>query len=374
MKQEIKISFALMITLVMLFQNSNAQDDILFRRHLINSGINGLFYGGAINAIAEADGGAAAGIPIISAGTCVIIPLLTNASKTITPNSMILSAHGKLIGWVHGFALATLIGGEKAWDDNGYKLTLGLGVATSISLGILGNSLGKNSTWTEGQVAMYRHYGWTMPFTGVLVMAAFSDEPRLIGATDLIFGAGSYFLADKVYKNYQYTRGDVRAIQVLTVLNGGLGAGILADKADRGNESRSDLLFPAIGVLSGTLLGQAWLKNVNLTAKQGMQTAYATTGGAIFGFGIALLTGSDNITPYYVIPYITGLGAYTIVVESMRMKNKTQGFIPKHQKNNWEIAFMPQNMFLNSKISNNGYLLNGRITGMQPLFAASLKF
>ena len=113
---------------------------------------------------------------------------------------------------------------------------------------------------------------------------------------------------------------------------------------------------------------------MNLTPKQGLQTAYATTGGAILGFGFALLTGSDNITPYYVIPYITGLGAYTIVVESMRMKNKTQGFIPKHQKNNWEIAFMPQNMFLNSKISNNGYLLNGRITGMQPLFAASLRF
>jgi len=374
MKRKYKIPFFVIMTLVFMIQNSNAQDEILFRRHLVISGINGSFYGLAIDAMAEIDEGAAAGIPIISAGASVLVPLLTNSTHPISPNSMVLSNHGKLIGWVHGFALATLIGGEKAWDDNGYKLTLGLGVATSISLGILGNSLGKNSTWTEGQVAMYRHYGWTMPFTGVLVMAAFSDEPRLIGATDLIFGAGSYFLADKVYKNYQYTRGDVRAIQVLTVLNGGLGAGILADKADRGNESRSDLLFPAIGVLSGTLLGQAWLKNVNLTAKQGMQTAYATTGGAIFGFGIALLTGSDNITPYYVIPYITGLGAYTIVVESMRMKNKTQGFIPKHQKNNWEIAFMPQNMFLNSKISNNGYLLNGRITGMQPLFAASLRF
>jgi hypothetical protein len=373
MKRKYKIPFFVIMTLVFMIQNSNAQDEILFRRHLVISGINGSFYGLAIDAMAEIDEGAAAGIPIISAGASVLVPLLTNSTHPISPNSMVLSNHGKLIGWVHGFALATLIGGEKAWDD-GYKLTLGLGVVTSIGLGILGNSLGKNSSWTEGQVATYRHYGWTMPFTGVSIMAAISDEPRLIAASDLIFGAGSYFLADKVYKNYQYTRGDVRAIQLLTILNGGLGFGILADKADRGNESRSDLLFPAIGVLSGTLIGQVWLKNVNLTTKQGLQAAYATTGGAILGFGFALFTGSDNITPYYVIPYITGLGAYAIVVESMRKKNKTQGFIHEQQKTNWEIAFMPQNMFLNSKISNNGYLLNGRITGMQPLFAASLRF
>jgi hypothetical protein len=374
MKKATRVFFAILIFLLTMLQSLKAQDDILFRRHLINSGINGLFYGGAIVYIVEADGGAAAGIPIITAGTSVIIPLLTNSSKTITPNSMILSAHGKLIGWAHGFALATLIGGENAWSDNGSKVTLGLGMVTSISLGILGNSLGKNSNWTEGQVALYRHYGWMVPLSAVMTIGAFVEEPRVLGATELIFGAGSYFLADKVYKNYQYSRGDVRAIQVLTVLNGGFGLGILSDKADRENSSRSDLIFPAIGVLSGSLIGQAWLKNVHLTTKQGLQTAYAATGGAILGLGFALLTGSDNITPYYVIPYITGLGAYAIAVESMRKKNKTQGFFQEQQKNRWNIAFMPQNVFLNSKISDKGYLVNGRITGMQPFFAASLRF
>lgn len=374
MEKITKISSIAFLALIIFIQSSRAQDEILFRRHLVNSGINGLFYGIAIDVIAELDDGPASGVAIISSGTAVLIPLLTNSSHTITSNSMVLSAHGKFVGWAHGIALATLIGGEKIVDDDNPKAAIAMGALTSITLGIVGNSLGRSESWTEGQVALYRHYGWTLPLTGVTMVAAFSDEPRLIAASDLICGVGSYFLADKVYKNYQYTRGDVRAIQVLTILNGGLGFGILADKGDRNISSRSDLLFPALGVLSGTLLGQAWVKNINLTRSQGMKTAYAATGGAVLGFGIALITGSENITPYYVIPYITGLGAYTVAVESMRKKNKTQAYFDDHHKNNWEFAFMPQNAYLNSLIKNKGFRLNGRSTGLQPIFAASLNF
>ncbi len=354
-----------------MIQTAHAQDEIIFRKHLVNSGINGFFYGVAIDVIASSSDESAIGIPILAAGTSVLVPLLVNSSKAITPNSLVLSAHGKFIGWAHGFALATLLGGENAWigPDN-YKFTIALGAVSSISLGALGNSLGKNNSWTEGQVALYRHYGWSMPFTGVSIMAAISDEPRLLAASDLIFGAGGYILADKVYRNYQYTRGDVRAIQVLTIMTGGLGYGLIVDKA----ASRSDILLPALGVLSGTIVGQLMVKNVNLTPKQGLQTAYAATGGAIFGLGIALIAGFDNATPYYVIPYITGVGAYTIILESMRKKNQTKEIVEDHSKSKWAVAFMPQNIFLNKRISNSGYLVNGRYVSMQPLVAASFIF
>lgn len=340
----------------------------------MNSGINGFFYGVAIDIIAESQGGASAGIPVISAGVSALIPLVTNSTKTITPNSLVLSAHGKAIGWLHGFSLATIIGGENAWNVDNYKLTVGLGAVSSISLGIIGNSLGKNADWTEGRVALYRHYGWIVPLSGISLLAVISDEPRLWGASDLVFAAGSYFLADKVYKNYPYTRGDVRSLHVISFLNGGLGLGILADLSSRHEFSRGNLIFPAFGILSGTLIGQAWLKNANLTPKQGVQTAYAATGGALLGFGLALLVQSDNLTPYYVIPYVTGLGAYGIALESMKKKNREAAYISDKKKNNWDIAFMPQNLFLNSKIHDKGYFINGNYVGMQPLFSASIKF
>ena len=374
MRKRIKVLVVLVIILASVMQNLNAQDDILFRRHLINSGINGFFYGLALDYIVEAEGGAAAGLPIIVAGTSVLVPVLTNSSKTITPNSLILSSHGKFVGWAHGFALATLIGGENAWEDPNDKLTVALGAVTSISLGIVGNQLGKTKDWTEGQASMYRLYGWTMPLTGALVMGSFSESPRAVAAGDLLFAAGGYLLADKVYKNYQFTRGDARAIQVFTLLNGGLGFGIFADLEYRSSVSNTALLIPAAGVVAGSLLGQAWLKNINLTPKQGLNTAYATTGGAIFGLGIALIMNSDEITPYYLVPYLTGFGAYAAMVETMRQKNITSGFLRDNKKSNWEIALMPQNIVVNNRIAGKGFMVNGRFTGMQPLFAASLRF
>jgi hypothetical protein len=364
----------MILATVLVFQSLKAQDDMLFRRHIVYSGINGLFYGGALDIILELQGGASAGVPVIAAGTAALIPLLTNSSKTITENSLVLSGHGKVIGWSHGFAMATFIGGENAWFDNNYKLTIGLGAITSIGLGYLGNRLGKNINWTDGQVALYRHYGWIGPFTGISISAAFSDEPRFYGGSVLLLGAGGYLLADEIYKWNEYTRGDIRATQVLSMLNGGLAYGIATDMADQGDPERSTLLIPAIGVLSGTFLGHLWLKNTKLTAKQGLSTAYAATGGAILGLGIALFTESHSATPYYVIPYITGMGAFALTVESLRRKNEIQKPFPALQKNNLEISLMPQNLFLNEKMQNKGYMVNGRYIGMQPLFAASLVF
>jgi hypothetical protein len=374
MKNNIRFLIFAILTLGLMVQNSKAQDDIMFRKYVVYSGINGLFYGLAFDAMTDINGGAAAGIPVITAGVSVLVPLISNSSKTMTPNSMVLSTHGKFIGWVHGFALSTLLAGDNAWSDNTYKLTIGLGAVTSIGMGVLGKSVGRNTNWTEGQVALYRHYGWLGPLTGVSLAAAFSDEPRLMGASTLLFGAGGYFFADKVYRWNEYTKGDIRATQVLSLLNGGLGFGIIMDISENGDLPRANILIPAVGALSGTLIGHLWTKNTKLTPRQGLQSAYAATGGAVIGFGIALVTESNSITPYYLIPYITGMGAYAIAVERMRKVNQVQSFIPRERKNNWQVAFMPQNLFLNSKIPAKGYMVNGKIIGMQPLFAASVTF
>lgn len=378
MKSIIKFSSVLLIVLYLAVQNSIAQDEILFRRYIISSGWNGLFYGGALDIITGLDGAGAAGVPVITAGACALMPLLTNSSKTITPNQLVLTSHGRTLGWAHGFALATLIGGRDAWESdnsNNYKYTVGLGALSSIGLGILGNSLGKNKDWSEGQVALYRHYGWIMPFTGFSIMAAFSDEPRLFGGSILLFGAGGYYLADKINSWHEFTRGEVRATQVLTMLNTGLGYGIFADNQDI-NESfnRTDWLIPAAGALSGTFLGHLWLKNTNLTPQQGMTTAYAAAGGAIIGLGIALVVNSEKVAPWYLIPYATGLGAYAFTVEKLRKKNSVQTFLPVNNKNNFQVAFMPQNLFLNNKMQNNSFMINGRLIVMQPVFAASVTF
>jgi hypothetical protein len=105
-----------------------------------------------------------------------------------------------------------------------------------------------------------------------------------------------------------------------------------------------------------------------------MTTVYAASGGALIGLGIALLINSDQVTPWYLIPYATGLGSFTLAVEMLKKRNATQAFLPVKNKGSWNFALMPQNLYLNNKMQNNGFMTNGRLVGMQPVFAASLTF
>lgn len=384
MKKILSLSF-FVIVIFLVPLNSMGQDEILFRRHLVNSGVHGLYYGIAADLIFEIDGAASTGIPIITSGVSVLVPLLINSDRNIDYDALVLNGHGKSIGWFHGMALATLIGGEDAWTGGGfedtgnnYKYTIGLGALSSIGLGILGKSLARNNDWSDGKVELFRHYGWVMPFTGFSIAASFSDDPRFFGGAILAFGAGGYLLANSISNRHDFTRGEMRATQVLSTMNLGLGWGIFADRAAAMDYTedfnRTDWLIPAAGALAGTLIGHIWLKDTGLTPQQGMLTAYAATGGALVGLGGALITESEKVTPYYLLPYLGGLAAYTITVEMLRKRNNTQAQITGSHDNNFQFQVMPQSIFLNNKIVEKGYILNGRQIRLQPLVTASFTF
>ncbi len=378
--KRINCVFLVFFSLLLLSESSYGQDDILFRRYILKSGFHGLLYGGAAVFVLDLDGPAAAGIPVITSGSFMLAPALFSTNKAISYDELVLSGHGKSIGWIHGFALSTLALGEEAWEDDGLaKLTVGVGALSSIAGGILGRSLAKNHDWSDGRAELYRHYGWLTPFTGFSMMAAFSDEPRLWAAGTLIGGAGSYFLADKVSDWNDFTRGEVRATQVLSSLNMGLGFGIWADLTEDDVEDDDEynqeyFLIPAVGAIAGTVVGHFWTRNTNLTPQQGMLTAYAATGGAVIGLGIALVTESENITPYYLIPYLTGMGAYATALTMLKKKNGVTAMLPERKSNDFHLSIMPQNIIINNKIQERGFMMNGRQVGLQPLFAATLTF
>ena len=105
-----------------------------------------------------------------------------------------------------------------------------------------------------------------------------------------------------------------------------------------------------------------------------MNSIWMASGGAVLGLGIALIINSDSFTPWYAIPYATSLGAFAYSIESSRKKNAALATVSDGSWNRWSFSFMPQNIFLNEKISENGYQINGNRVLMQPLFSASLAF
>lgn len=364
-------------------QNSYGQEEVWFKKYMVQSGWHGLYYGIALDIIFDIKGPAAAGLPVIAAGGSVLVPLLFNANKSIDYNTFVLTGHGKSLGWFHGLSLSTLMFGEDVFSDNNDKITVGLGALSSIGGGILGRRLARSHDWSEGRVEMYRHYGWVMPFTGFSLATAFSDEPRVFGASVLAGGAIGYFLGGKIDDWNNYTRGEVRAMQTLASLNMALGYFIMVDRGRFYNSSedeielglnRKDLLFPALGALTGTAIGHFYTRNLGFTPQQGMLTAYSAAGGVVVGLGVALLVNSDSYTPYYLIPYATGLASYITSVEILRHKSSSYSLLNGRKKDYFHVNFMPYNLFLNEKIAANGNIINGRYTGLQPLFSASVSF
>lgn len=374
----INSSLVLFLMLVTTWSASAQTDqDLVFRRRVASSALNGLFYGGALVAIVEPESGAAsAGIPIITTGLGVLLPVLTNDRWPITMNQLILTQHGQFVGWAHGAALSLLILGDNIENGNNYKIAIGAGALGSIGMGYLGKSLGKNKPWSEGQASLFSHWGSVGAATMAFTAMSFSYDYRVIGGSVLLGGAAGYLAGNAFNKSDTYKRGDVRAIGTLTVLNGALGAFIYGDLVGEGETEAGDWgwLCPAAGLLSGTLIGQAWLKNTELTPRQGMNTVWLSTGGAVVGLGVALLINSENLTPWYTIPYATSLGAYAFAVESYRRKNAGTASLTDKNRSRWDFSFMPQNYFLNEKMVSNGFRINGKTSRLQPLFSASVTF
>lgn len=344
-----------------------------YTQYLISSGVFGFVYGlAAIDIFGLDADGAAMGIPFLVAGTSTLIPILTIKDKNVTYNSLKLSIHGKTMGFIQGAALGLLISGDNI-DENG-KLLLGLATLSSIGLGRLGYTLGRDKAWSPGRVALYSHYGVLMPLEGFALDIAFeSEDPRVYGATSLAFGAGGYFIADRIAQWHDFTKGDITSTQALASLNALLGFCIVVDKNIDSDFSSSDFLVPALGALGGTLAGHLWLKDAGFTNQQGRNTALASAGGAIIGYGLTAIFSPESSKPYYLIPYVTGMSTYAILVNKYK-KNNSLAFPERQKTNRWEVNLMPQNILLNRELVNITNAHPEKRVALLPAFSASLHF
>jgi hypothetical protein len=99
----------------------------------------------------------------------------------------------------------------------------------------------------------------------------------------------------------------------------------------------------------------------------------AASAGAAIGLGIAAIFGTESITPYYLVPYITGLSTYAIIVEKYKKNNRLTFYKPE-KDNRWEVNLMPQNILLNKEIVRVANTLPGRQPVFLPAITATLHF
>jgi hypothetical protein len=343
-----------------------------FTKYVAASGGYGFMYGAAGVYILGIESEAAIGLPLLTGGISTLLPLFTIKDKMVTTNSLLLSLHGKAIGAFQGAMLGVAIVGNENSDENLGKIIAGLATVSSITLGHVGFSMGKNSKWTPGRITFYTHYGWLIPLESMALVGSFGvEDARIYGISSLLGGAAGYLLAKGVVDRNNYTRGDVFSIQTFTWLNGLLGFAILADLED---PVPASVLIPASTAMAGTLAGQLWMRNAKLTGQQGRNVILATSAGSIVGLGISAMISTDEYSAInYLVPYISGLISYSVIAQSYKRKNNSREFA-SDKGTGWKFNIMPQNIIINNRLGSSGRPLPGNRMSLLPAFSASVVF
>ena len=138
------------------------------------SAVYGAYYGASIVAIADIDGPAAGGIPLITSGLSLLGPVINRKKyEGITRSIVRASNTGKFLGLLYGYSLGLAIGGD---SENSYKWQLGLSTIGSITMGEIGFQMQKRRNFTDGRIELIRHYGVLGPWVGLSAFVATETE------------------------------------------------------------------------------------------------------------------------------------------------------------------------------------------------------
>jgi hypothetical protein len=350
-------------------------DKSTFTNYIVSSGFYGYYYG--ITALYVFDSKlkdqSVLAIPMLTAGVSVLVPLLTIKQESATYSSIKLSRHGKLVGLMHGAAFGLILSDNDGPDG---KLIMGLSSLGSISLGYLGYRLERNMQPTPGNAALYSYYGTLMPLEGLALASALEvDDPRVVGFSILVGGAGGYLLADRISKSYSFTPGDITSTKAFTFLNALLGLGLVWDINSRSSDDHPAalMLIPMATTLGGSFISHAWLKNAKLTSQQGRNTALAAGAGVLIGYGVSTLADPKFNHPRYILPYLSGLVSYSTMLMINKKINRPHSLTAEN-KNKLDFSFMPQNILLNQKYGKIHSSLSGWQTLNFPVISASYNF
>ena len=316
------------------------------KKFLLSNGIYGFVYGlGALYVFNIQESWSIA-VPFLSAGISLAYPLMNSKKfEGIDYSTVMMARHGKFIGLLDGTALGLLMFGDPDSNDWAGRAIIATTIAGSITLGELGFHLGKKKKMPEGKVATYKYYSLLVPylaFSGLVVGNV--DYPRVYGGTILAAGAASYFVADRIYNKYMFTRGDMLAASSFGLLSTAIGFGLTPV------DERWHMLVPAATALCGTYASHIILRNSKFTSKQGWNINYGTFAGTILGLGVILAIQPESHHLPVILPAVTGMAGWALLVSKYK-KQQLKAAISERQK--WvDLSFhlTPQNYFINKQI------------------------
>ena len=317
----------------------------------------GAYYGTSLVVLTGIDGAGAVGVPLITAGLCLLGPAMNPKKyEGITRNAIRANNTGKFLGLGYGAALGLALGGES--DETG-NLAFGLSTLGSISMGEAAFQLQKKRNIRIGQIGLMGHYGLIIPLVSASLLAAGQvDNANLYGLALLGGGVAGLAIGNKVSKKYEYSQGDVDAISSLTAISAGIGFTFVTQALSSSNEPTPLILIPALTTILGSVVGQKTVKGVHLTDKQGSTIQLSTAGAALVGFGIAAIAGEDSPGIIIGIPSVLALMMHRIMFHNFKSKNlgaDIRSRLTRKHDYKFAVNLSPENYLMNKSIKAENY-------------------
>lgn len=325
---------------------------------LIINGITSFgFYGNAISSILSDDYSPA--IYLLSAGAGFLAPMLMTRNKDVTMPQAILAGYGQTRGIAHGMLLPLV------FDNNvDFRVSLGFGLAGSITEALIGYNWARKSGINEGQastIGFYSDLGMLVSLGTLnsLGLYEITDEftPNALALTTLAGAAGGLVYGNAVAKKDYYSQGDVSMSANLFALGAYLPMSIMA--AAEVENSRWYTAVGTAGAVAGMWGGDRLARRYDFSNRQSIFASLSMIGGGLLGAGIGHLisqnTSSDTDFYFYdydptLVAVMSGLGAAAGL--GLSLLNYTKEINKENKDLSLKLGFNPLG-FANARLTAN---------------------
>lgn len=253
----------------------------------INSLVSYSFYGTAISAILTEDMSPA--VYLLSAGAGFVAPMLITRNKDVTMPQAIMAGYGQTRGIAHGMLLPLVFG-----SDVDFRVSLGFGLAGSITEALIGYNWARKSGVNNGQagtIGMYSDLGMIMSLGAANSLGLFEFTgdftPNAFALTTLAGATGGLLYGHALSKKDYYSEGDIAMTGNLFLLGAYLPLSIMA--AAEVENSRWYTTVGTLGAAAGIWGGDKLAQQFDFSNRQSMFASLSMIGGGFLGAGVGHL-------------------------------------------------------------------------------------
>lgn len=256
------------------------------------AGLGLAFYGWALPAAADMDGGSAAGTYLVTASASFFLPWALTRSGDVTSSQSRLALWGATRGIAHGVMIADLLSDDVTWRGG-----LGWTVGASIGEGVIGYALAKGADMDEGAAATIGvggDFGLALGAGAAAMSNAWEDGSGETASAMMLGGSfAGVVLGRSMAAKRHYSAGDASVVRSAGTLGAWAGLATTSAVSEDADETAWGGAL-VLGSVVGLGLGDRLAAGREFPRATGMLIEVGGISGALMGMGLAALSREED--------------------------------------------------------------------------------